>query len=201
MDPRTSEPMTDADLDREIAAALDVEPTPPFAARVRQRVAEAPARSIRSRSWAVAAAIAAGLIVGVVVSKSGPSRSVRPSGLIASRPIGTISGGIPMLLPERALPGSMLARFRGANSDDSRDVVPSNHRRHAGGAITPPVKAEPEILISAAEARAIRNLIAGLRDGRIDPAMLPPQQPAAEITIPPIYIAPVTVAAVEGERQ
>ena len=199
MDPRTSEPMSDADLDREIARALDIEPSPAFVARVRQHVA-APARH-QAMWWVpVAAAVAAGLTVALVIWKSGPDAgSAQRRDVIPSRPIAAMPGA---MFARSALPGSILARRRSTDLDDEGAVPVSVHRALAGERVAPPANAEPEVLISAAEARAIRNLIAGLRNGGVDAASLTPDQPpASEITIPAIAIAPVTVSPLEGERQ
>jgi hypothetical protein len=67
---------------------------------------------------------------------------------------------------------------------------------------------EPEILIDPAETRALRNLIAGVRDGRLDLAAANAATPTAvelppinEIVIPVITIDPLTPSGEQGARQ
>lgn len=61
-------PLTDAALDREIQAALDVDPSPAFLARVRQRVAIEPAPAGWWRGPRVASLAAAGALVAVAIA-------------------------------------------------------------------------------------------------------------------------------------
>jgi len=67
-------PMTDAALDREIQAALDVAPSPEFVARVRQRLEREPASPVwwRGRELAVAAG---GVLLAVVLWAGRPDVS------------------------------------------------------------------------------------------------------------------------------
>lgn len=66
MDERRS--LTDAALDREIQAALDVDPSPAFLARVRQRVAVEPAPAAWWRGPRVVSLVAAGAFVAAVIA-------------------------------------------------------------------------------------------------------------------------------------
>ena len=72
------------------------------------------------------------------------------------------------------------------------------------------ISREPEVLVSAAEAAALRNLIRGVRDGRIDiPPFLDASAPTVmelapltDIAIPPIVIEPLASNdGAEGVRQ
>lgn len=63
------EPMTDGDIDRALGAALAVEPSPQFLARVRMRIAREPAPSGCPLSWVFAAgASTAAIALAVIVS-------------------------------------------------------------------------------------------------------------------------------------
>jgi len=102
MDPVRPEPMTDAALDRELAAALNVEPAPAFVARVRQRVARTPVRPAWSISWSAgaAASLALAVVAAMIfwIDASGPrtrvtrdDRRSRQPGFIESRTMAGIS--------------------------------------------------------------------------------------------------------------
>ena len=60
--------MTDQELDRALASALDVEPRGDFAARVRARVAAEPPPSVWSAPWRMAAGVAAVAVIAVAVT-------------------------------------------------------------------------------------------------------------------------------------
>ncbi len=80
-------PMTDAALDREIQAALDVAPSPEFVARVRQRLEREPASPVwwRGRELAVAAG---GILLAVVLWAGRPDVS-DPARVLAPRAVAT----------------------------------------------------------------------------------------------------------------
>jgi hypothetical protein len=67
----------------------------------------------------------------------------------------------------------------------------------------------PKVLISPADAAALRALIASVRDGRVDETTIaalqedaPPLQPLATVAIQPIAIEPLPqLALLEGERR
>ena len=67
--------ITDAALDREIARVLGVDPSPEFAARVRQRIASEPAPAGWRAAWIVAAAGALAAVAVVVLIASRPPRA------------------------------------------------------------------------------------------------------------------------------
>jgi len=197
--------MTDAALDREIAAALNVDLSPAFMARVRQRVADAPAPLGPPWSWrAVAAAMAAALTLALVVWRSDhdAGRSAQDLGVIPSQAIVPLTGAIPGTPQPSASSDATRSRLPGGFRIHGPHTLLAKGRDRARETATRSVHTEPEVLISTNEARAFRDLIESLRDGRIDPASLPPDlPPLAEITIPPITITPVTASTIEGGQQ
>jgi hypothetical protein len=180
-------------IDEEIRAALDVDPSPEFLARVRTRIAAEHAPPAWRWSWGVAAACAltAALVVATIVSRS---HGARP---------GVKAALVPTVIAETASPPIVVP---------SPDIGPRPTR-----AVPPPTKAgiariarsEPEILIDPGEMRTLRVLIDGVRAGRIDlsaaqnsrspaPALL---EPVADIMIAPLTIEPIApLSGAEGVR-
>ena len=63
---RSSRAMTDTAIDREIQAALAVDPSPQFVARVRTRIAAEPARATSWLSWKF---VASGGMAALIVDR------------------------------------------------------------------------------------------------------------------------------------
>jgi hypothetical protein len=196
MDTPGPEPLTDAALDREIAAALNVAPSPAFVARVRQRIAEEPVPGKWHISWAFVTAT--GLAVAIIATlvfrleQSGrhdPGR--QPASFIESRSFAGMSelqadrsGG---RVPLHSGPFASSSAGRSVESGFSRTL--SGDRRTFSGART-----EPEILIDIREANALRALFAGASLGVVDvtPLASAAAKAASELTPPPeIVIAPL----------
>ncbi len=183
---RFDDPLADAKLDGEIRALLAVDPSPQFRASVRMRIANEPATvSRRGLWWLGAAAIAAAAAVTAFMVVA-PSRPVPPISTLAAR------SSVHLALPESP-------RARRLASDAASSEVVSPARRNSlmqPGRRRP---SEPEILLAPNETRALRALIAGVREGRID--LTPVSQattpdvmelePIRDLVIPPIVITPV----------
>jgi hypothetical protein len=208
---RSGQAMTDTAIDREIQAALSVEPSPEFLARVRTRIATEPASAASWLSWKLVAtgAVAALVVMAFVVS--------RPEG--KPPPLAQAPGAEDLRLAPPATieqPGRTPVPFPGA-SGFPPPLLPSSAERRRGRAVarTLPVvsgfsRTEPEILLDPAETRALRRLISGTREGTLDlSASLQATTPTAmdlppisEIAIPFITIDPLTPeAGEEGARQ
>jgi hypothetical protein len=183
MDPQGHDALTDAALDSEIRRALAVDPSPEFRARVRTRIASEPDPAARRLSWMlVAPAVVAVAVVAIVaVSRWPPASTQAPAPLTAR----TFVGEAALVSPPRT------------SAQAFRPVL-------AGRPRTAHVKREPEVLIAADEARALRALIAGVHEGRI---VLTPELSAVPATSEPlsvdqIAIDPITItpiAPVTGE--
>ena len=219
MDSLRPEQMNDGALDREIAAVLNVEPSPDFVARVRQRVADAPVPSAWGVSWSAGAAASlalagmAAMIFWVDSSglRTGVTRYDRPSrqsGFIESRTMAGISElqadrrsgrlapgrnhvhGSSMVQPSSVVSG--FSRTTSAVSGFPPSLRFGEARRsaeHGGGSRT-----GPEILIDVREANALRALFAGAGLGRVDltPLASAAGKAASELTPPAeIVIAPL----------
>jgi hypothetical protein len=200
MDARYADEVTDAALDRDLQALLDTAPSPGFVARVRTRIADQPARQ---RSWfgvwmlgGSAAAIAAIAIVAVNVGRVGTAH--RPSATLDAR-----------RLPDLRVPlvaSGLNRQFDIAGVPPESQPERVNPRR--AGIPAKPV--EPEILVDPREAAAIRAVIFGTRDGRIDLAAVASAStpsvmelpPVTDIEIPAITIDPIAPGTgEEGVRQ
>lgn len=178
MDGHEHQPLTDEALDREIAAALDVEPSLEFRARVRARVATEPVHVPwwRSPAWAgvsFAAAAAAVLLVGWTVWTPDPL-AVEPPRIVARAPVHETAP-----VPE-------------VTSEPPVIRMASDERPQA-----PRVVRGSEVLVSAEEASSLRHLLAAIAQQRVEPA-LPilgagpaPLAPIEDIVVEPISLSPI----------
>jgi len=186
-------------LDRDIEQALAVDPSPEFLARVRQRIANEPAPSqwrLSRFTWGFAVAGAMTVVVmAVMVSRTAPSKPT-PIGkpVLAARTLsgaGTLSAGAGA---ELAPPTAGAQAFRPAKKEMAQALRPA--------------VAEPEILLDPREGAALRALLTGVREGRIDADTLRRARAAApsaelrDLVVEPIVIADLPFApSAEGVRQ
>lgn len=191
-DHRSHEPLTDGALDREIAAALAVDPSPEFLVRVRQRIAAepAPAKWRMGWIWIAAGATAAALIVAVALwpFDRKPAVDSQTASVLDARPFAGV-GVLPAVHPPPVVSGF------------SRTMVAPS------AAVS---RTLPEVLIDPREGEAVRALMSGIRTGRIDLTPLArahanAQQTPAEISdlvIEPLAVADIPfVPSAEGVRQ
>jgi hypothetical protein len=191
--------------DHEIRDALKVDPSPEYLARVRTRIATEPAPSPWRWSLTIAAAgaMAAALVVAVIVSRPAQPIEQRP-GLVGP---GTTAATEPA--EPSALAGPKGPALQETPAPAARSAEAFAPQVVSGFSPTVPTKAEPEILLDPAETRALRALIAGVNDGRVDLAALQRDPSRAPMDLDPIaeiIIAPITIDAIaplsgaEGER-
>jgi hypothetical protein len=204
--------MTEAPIDREIQAALAVDPSPEFLARVRTRIAAEPPGGATWLPWKlVAAAVMAAIVAAVVVMSRPPEKTSRTA---------TAQGDI-RLTPEVSIEQPRGPEPSRASADSTHRPVqaPVAQRRAPARRLTPPpaqsearlvaaVPAEPDILVDPREARAMRLVIRAARDGRFDlwtalraatPTVME-LPPIAAIVIAPLAIDPLTPSGEEGVR-
>jgi hypothetical protein len=188
-------------IDDEIKHALRVDPAPEFVARVRTRIANEPQQSPWRWSWIVvsAAAVAASLTIAIVWSR--PQETIVPAPDVAQ----AVRGAAPPSAEAFAPPS---VKAFAPPSAGAFALAAASPRRSAK-AFALPAAAEPEILLDPAETRALRALIAGVRDGRVD--LTPVQtaaaptamdlEPVADIVIAPLTIDPIApLSGAEGAR-
>lgn len=192
---------TDGALDAEIRAALAVEPSPAFHARVRARIAdEGPVRGHR-RLWTYSGLAAIGTIGAIVVIaafvpwSSPRAPRTAPHAMLAAR----ASVGFAMPVPSRARSRLRSAKAFALHGADLHGVA---QRGVAPGGVA---QRMPEVLLAPDETRALRALISGVRDGRIDlraVAMAAPAPAVMELApIETLAIPLIVIAPVEGVRQ
>ena len=190
---RRDEALTASALDGEIRAALDVDPSPEFLARVRTGIASEPRQAAWRWPWMFAAAGAMATLIAIAIVVSGPHEvsSVLPADRtpLQARTVAPFSQIVPV--------ASGFSRTE--RSAEAFALRPAAHQ--------PP---EPEILIDPRESMALRRLIAGTREGTLDlsaalQATTPTTMdlpPLSEIAIPVITIDPITPhGGEEGARQ
>jgi hypothetical protein len=138
----------------ELEAALDVDPSPEFAARVRTAVDRRPRKFW---SWPRAAVILGGCAaIGVLAVRVRPEAPAQPT--------------LPTIAQER-LPETTGSEGRGS---EVATAASEGHATRAGQSVrrrNPP--ADPAVLVSVDQLLALRQFAAGLRDGRLDAGNLP----------------------------
>jgi hypothetical protein len=136
------------DIDQELAAALTVEPSPEFVAHLRAHIAHSAAPADRSLSMMLVATGSAVLVIVIVLALSRVDRNGSAS----------VSIGEPAAAPRSA-----------AASASSPAAPASSGLVKKAGRVR---RRDPEVLVPAHQATALRELFAALHDGRVDLAAL-----------------------------
>jgi len=176
-----------SELDREIQAILNVDPSPEFFASVRNRIEDAPAPAWRF-AWTIFAvgAMAASIVAAIVVTRT-PQEALRAA--------------MPQPLPETSAVVNVPAAPR------LKPVSPGAASKVRASRVAD--RQEPEFYISSGETAAIQRL---LRSGSIeqidvvietiDPQPLPETRLAAVIFFEPVLIDPsIPMALPKGDPQ
>jgi hypothetical protein len=179
--------MSDATLRREIEQALSVEPSPEFLPRVR---AALPSDG-RLSPWKVQSVWLGGLLtaVAIVAVFVMTNRPVMPElGRLPDPPkLTAASPEEPTSVPE-------------ARKPQVREVSRKKPVPHASKSST-----EPEVLISKSESAALKRLMRGLTEGRVEPAAsdssgIRAAEPPKAIVVPPISaILPIAIEPLDFE--
>jgi hypothetical protein len=203
MDGSNQQGMSDELLEKEIEAALGVDPSPEFLPRLRARIADDRTHAgwtIGSWRWAGAALGVVAVTLGLWLMRD--TAPVSPEQTIATAPRRAEPGapaanqGTPPPAFER------LPLIDTAASAPRQRVVESvpRARQSAPDAVAAPL----EVLISQDEAAGLQRLFSAIGDRRIETSTLPdlatalkPPEPIADIVVEPITINPL--AATEGE--
>jgi hypothetical protein len=158
-------------IDQELRAALEVEPSREFVARVRTRIANEPPPRGWQTWWLVMPAAAAAAAVVLAAA-------------FVSRP--AADPDVPPLLGSRTLPPLVAAHVPSPKSSMHRSLVEMARARP-----------ETEVVIDRAEANALRRLVFG-PPLHIDKPYV--GTALAAIEIPPLAIEPLPIGS-EGVRQ
>jgi hypothetical protein len=129
---RFGEPVTDGEIDRALAAALAVEPSAAFVARVRMRIADEPEPAAWQVSWMIAAASCT-IAVAIVITAMQMNHPVVPAGLPA-KALGGLSflPGLPGFSGSLTVAASAARRSRRERPTAAmQEVMQSNAEVHA----------------------------------------------------------------------
>jgi len=193
--------LIDDALAREIEDALDVEPSPHFAARV---LANKPPRRSWAFSWTFAVAVsaaAAAIVTAVLVM---PGRSARTSAPAATLQIATLP---PVSVAPSVAPAAPAEEPRFASAPQTARIAPIVT---AVPVVRRARTAEPEVLFAKDESAALQRLMRGITRGAVDPATLSEPTTAiaapGQIVLAPLAdVSPITIepfgSLAEGVRQ
>ena len=179
--------MNDSALEREIEAALTVDPSPEFVTRVRMRVAETPATAVWQWRWEFAVAGLVAIVVPVWIANIPTARSVVP-------------------IAASSLTESFIGPSTSGDSGQISEVVSDAPRERTVRAVAAMVPPFPDVIISPDEVRAFHALIKQVQAGRLAPVRLGDFVPEATTVLGDIAIEPVTIeplpllALLEGAR-
>jgi hypothetical protein len=194
---------SDSALDREIEAALAVDPSPEFVAKVRARVASEPAPSPWWQfRWPVLAAAAAAAAVGIVVALAWQPAAPEQT---ATR------GGADVVLsaPTPGLPAPQVTTERPvAPTVRSSPVIVARASSRTSRPVGRTLSGPSEVLISRDEQRAFVLLVTAVQEGRFPRALGSTANgpdilaEPMDISITPLVIEPLPqIAALGGEEQ
>ena len=207
MDAQRSGALTDSEIDGALSAALAVEPSAEFVARVRTRIASEPEPSGWRYPWTLAAAGAMALAFASAVAVLQMNQAMPPAeAVLAPLPSRALAFASLSLVPGMGMVSSVGSGFLSA---EALAKAVSRIRRRV---VSPTLRAEPEVIpeviIDAGEAAALRRLFSSVSEGRIELTMAAeaPQVNAALTVLNPIEIAPIVVEPLgsvnsEGARQ
>jgi hypothetical protein len=166
--------VSDEALDRELAALLQVEPSPEFVARVRADVsAEAIADRWLSGRWLAVAAAAVVVIIGASI-------------VIGTRPAQAPAETTPFVAEQPPV----APRIEPRDAAIQPPATVSSPAQTA--AVAAPPSSTSEVVVSPREAAGLHYLLAALHEGRLDSAVMPNIQ-SDDIADMPIAIEPITV--------
>jgi hypothetical protein len=214
-DHRHADALTDDAFDRDIAQALAVDPSPEFVARVRTRIANEPAPSAWRLSWTMgfAGASVTALVLAVVLLNR-PEEPIAGAPL-AARAIPSDAATLPDVgsafpPPLRSFSSGLRrgqAEAQGAKAGRRTYNTQAAHSPLRAG----PAEAGPHVLPRAVfaavadsmplldprETRALRSLIAGVRDSRVDLSPLLRPGAPAPMELPPVDDLVIAALAIE----
>jgi len=191
MDAYEHEELIDEALEKEIEAALGVDPSPEFLPRIRARIARehVSAGWIWSAPWRWAGAALA--VVAVAIATLWISDNSVPA------PREAHLTTIPQVEPARRVPEAVASSAESPKPATASGVRTVRSTRR-------PVEAHSEVVISPNDAMALRQLVVAIAARQIEAVDIPtlgaesaPLPPIEEIVLEPIELSPI--AGLEGE--
>jgi hypothetical protein len=202
MDGTRPGPLSDAALDRELDAAVNVDPSPEFVARIRLRVAAEPRRTGWRWQWrlagaGVAVAAVALLAAGLWPATRSDERREAAARTPASRATRSEASEAAVPPPPRDTPRARSAPPREVPRRQTQAVDERSVRAAAESGAAPDFRPLPDVQVSADEVRAYEMLFAGV-PRRSAPAAPPDGSAAAgtepaelhDLAIMPLIIEP-----------
>jgi len=194
MDGYRHQELTDGTLEKDIEAALGVDPSPGFLPRIRARIANERMQegwfwSVSWR-WARVAAVVTAVAVIAAWTLRDPSRAPREAHIMDT-PVESTPPPVDSALPAPAVV---------ASSAESPEPLSAPVARAVRSTRTPAVVAPPEVLVSLDEAAALRQLIGAIAARQVDATDFP--QLAAESALLPmieeIVLEPIELRPLDG---
>jgi hypothetical protein len=205
MDGHEQQELSDTALEKELEAALGVDPSPEFLPRVRARIASERVGETWVPFWPWRWAGAAAAVALVAVAGLWMLREPVPAPLetrVADAPKVQVSqpGAEAVSQPAPEAGSTAFGVTPAAEADRSSPVEAPRAARSS----RPPGIMEAEVLISEDEAAALKQLFAAIGERRLETSALPdlasalqPPEPIEDIVLEPISISPL--APLEGE--
>ena len=192
MDGYRHQELTDETLEKDIEAALGVDPSPEFLPRIRARIANERMQegwfSSESWRWARVAAVVTAVAVIAVWTLRNPSRAQREAHT-DTPPVESTTLRVDSALPAPALT---------ASSAESPKPVSAPAVRTVRSTRTPVAVARLEVVISRDEAVALRQLIVAIAARQVQATDIPqlgaesaPLPQMEEIVLEPIKLSPL----------
>jgi hypothetical protein len=185
------DPLSDAALDRELDAALNVEPSPEFVARVRMRVAD---EAVAAGWWPRWQFVTAGIGAVTIAVAAGLWSMDRNVGTAFRRP--EPSSTVSLFARDVALPAAVIARAPSRVTTSPMVAAVGQTRRPARVANEPREISLDDVIVSAEDRRGFEALLVAIEERRLP--WLPQPEPAVDSAPPaPIEIPDVTIEPLE----
>ncbi len=193
MDGYRHQELTGETLEKDIEAALGVDPSPGFLPRVRARIANERMQDgwfwSASWRWARVAAVVTAVAVIAVWTLRDPSRAPRQPHVVDTPPVESTPPPVDSALPAPALVASSAESSKPVSAPVARAERSTRH---------PAVVARPEVLVSLDEAAALRQLIGAIAARQVEAMDIPrlaaesaPLPMIEEIVLEPIELRPL----------
>jgi hypothetical protein len=180
------------ELLRDLAREIDVDPSPVFAAGVRARIAEAPARR-PMWIWSSVALAAASVVLAVVIGRPDSPGSEERRDAVAEQP------GV--VVAERSVNTADAPSHPGTPAPPHPGTVAPSHLRTHPRTLAPTHPRTFEVLVPPDQRILLERLMTALREGRInvEPGGPAIDEDTGELLEPPaIEIPPIVVRALPG---
>jgi hypothetical protein len=183
--------MSDAALEREIEQALSVEPSPEFLPRVRAAIPSDGGLRPWKMRWVWLGALSTAVAIVAVFLMTNRSVMPEPRRLPDPPKVSVAAPEVPILVPE-------------APNPPVREVTRRKPVLHTSNGASK-LSTGPEVLISKSESAALKRLMRGLREGRVEPATFDSSgiraaEPPKAIVVPPISaILPIAIEPLDFE--